>query len=95
MLLIALKAILDFFLLPFFCGLRKVSSALSSPTRRFAGLIDTDDVVLIVVDGKPKSRSGRDSASESEFSTTSWPLETTRLLAPEFAETCDAVGGWA
>ena len=40
-----------------------------------------------------KSRSSRKSESESELRTASLPFDKTRLLAREFAEVCDVVGG--
>jgi hypothetical protein len=82
-------------LLPvFLVGLRSASSSSSSP--RFNREVYVA-VVVVVVDllgfgsGTPKSRSGSESLSESELSTTCWPLEVTRLLAPEVAEACDGL----
>lgn len=40
-----------------------------------------------------KSSSSKKSESESELRTASWPFDKTRLLAREFAEVCDVVGG--
>jgi hypothetical protein len=50
---------------------------------------------LVVSACAPQSKSGRESSSESELRTTCSPLETTLLLAPEFAEVCEAAGGCA
>lgn len=50
---------------------------------------------LVVAAYAPQSRSGSESSSESELRTTCSPLETTLLLAPEFAEVCEATGGRA
>lgn len=41
----------------------------------------------------PQSRSGSESVSESELRTTCLPLDTIRLLPPEFADVCDRTGG--
>jgi hypothetical protein len=41
---------------------------------------------LTFVTGIPKSRSGSESSSESEFKTICWPFDSIRLLVPEFAD---------
>ena len=43
--------------------------------------------------GTPKSRSSIESESESEFRTTCFPCDRTRLLAPELADVCEVGGG--
>jgi hypothetical protein len=82
----------------FLKGLRSASS--SSANVRFHRVLYA--VVAVVVVGiltfgvgTPKSRSGRESLSESELSTISWPLEVTRLLVPEFADVCEGLNGGA
>lgn len=43
--------------------------------------------------GTPKSSSPKESESESELRTTWCPRDSTRLLAPEAEEACEALGG--
>lgn len=77
--------------LPFFSGLRRTSCSCSDV--RFNRVEVT--VVLKLVFGSPQSRSGRESESESELSTTCSPLETILLLAAEAAEVWEGIRGGA